>query len=506
MRVRARYNGYFSDTTLLPDNCGYNTESETEDYTIIIEGSEYEKEGNTITFGSFDTGKFSITKDGTAYDVVGDADLNDSEWHYLSATYGVAGMKFYIDGELKDSNDTISGSLGTLRSGFWIGRYNDNRAGDYGFDGTIDEVRISTSERGTSWIRTEYNNQNSPGVFSALSAEESRVMDHFSVVSSSSEVNWGDSVSLTITAINNQGETFTPYSGNKTIIFSGASVDGSYAPTTTDSIGNALSFGQGVTLNFVDGVATTTLVLYKAETASIQITDNSYSLGSPVSITVRSQGGVFVAPSKPSVSSVKTSIDAGGVIDSGNLSDNIEFIAVSATEDFGDSSWEDMDGSVDLKSYGLDVIYVKFRTSAGGVSDVVKYSFKNGTIQEGGDNMAEERTIYDGDIVSSVDDFDVYVIKIVGDKKYRRLILSPGVFQSYGHLRWENLKTISKGGLEEYMVSDLVRVADDINIYKLIPDGDSGSRRILDSFSSDYEASSVYEINAVDRDSYDPIG
>ncbi|MDD3190954.1 MAG: DUF2341 domain-containing protein, partial [Candidatus Pacebacteria bacterium] len=437
MRVRARYNGYFSNATWLPDDCDYNTESETEDYTIIIEGSEYSKEGNTIMFGSFDAGKFSITKDGTAYDVVGDANLNDSEWHYLSATYGASGMKLYVDGELKDSDDTVFGSLSTLRSGFWIGRYNDNRAGDYGFDGTIDEVRVSVSERGANWIQTEYNNQDSSGVFSALSAEESRVMNHFSVIASDSEVDWGDSVTLTITAINNEGEVFTPYSGNKTITFSGASADGAYLATATDNTGNALSFGQSVTLSFVDGVAITTLVLYRAETANIQLTDNSYSLGSPISIIVRSQGGVFVAPSRPSTSSVRASVDPGGVINQEVLSDDIKFIAVSKTEDFDNSSWERINGSVDLKSYGFDIIYVKFRTSAGGVSDIVKYSFKNGEIMKEDDyNAAEDVSICDGDIVKTADSLDVYVIKIIGDRKYKRIILSPNVFQSYGHLKW----------------------------------------------------------------------
>lgn len=44
------------------------------------------------------------------------------------------------------------------------------------FDGLIDEVRISNIARSQDWITTEYNNQNSPGTFYSIGAEQGLLM------------------------------------------------------------------------------------------------------------------------------------------------------------------------------------------------------------------------------------------------------------------------------------------------------------------------------------------
>src|SRR5262249_18045786 len=41
------------------------------------------------------------------------------------------------------------------------------------FKGAIDEVRVSSTARSSDWIKTEYNNQSSPGTFMSTGAEES---------------------------------------------------------------------------------------------------------------------------------------------------------------------------------------------------------------------------------------------------------------------------------------------------------------------------------------------
>jgi hypothetical protein len=79
-------------------------------------------------------------------------------WHYI--TLGVkgngTGQFIYIDGNLvasagSNTPNAVSGlSLGWNLSGF-------------GKTGDIDEFRISTLVRSADWIKTEYNNQNSPG-------------------------------------------------------------------------------------------------------------------------------------------------------------------------------------------------------------------------------------------------------------------------------------------------------------------------------------------------------
>ena len=67
-------------------------------------------------------------------------------------------------------------------------------------------------------------------------------------------------------------------------------------------------------------------------------------------------------------------------------------------------------------------------------------------------------TVFDGDIIqcaSSSNPFAVYIVKIVGDTKYIRHIVSLEIFNYYGHLRWENLKQVDS--LNNYSMSGWVR-------------------------------------------------
>jgi len=118
------------------------------------------------------------------------------------------------------------------------------------------------------------------------------------------------------------------------------------------------------------------------------------------------------------------------------------------------------------------------------------------------------QTVAEGDLVSASDSFDIYIIKIVGVKKFKRLILNPDIFNSYGHLRWEDVKTISQTTLDEYTSSELVievnpdgSVADP-KVYKVAsaPNSDIGERQWLNVSAPEFEAlgydwDSVYYIN-----------
>ncbi len=128
--------------------------------------------------------------------------------------------------------------------------------------------------------------------------------------------------------------------------------------------------------------------------------------------------------------------------------------------------------------------------------------------------------IVDGDIVSPdaafVDDdgntyypHDVFIVKIVGSKTFKRLILNPQVFESYGHLKWSNIKRISAATVKSYKTSALVRAVNDPKVYVLAPNGDMGTKQWVDDIpcftSKGYDWDAVYEINAVDRDNYTTI-
>ena len=120
--------------------------------------------------------------------------------------------------------------------------------------------------------------------------------------------------------------------------------------------------------------------------------------------------------------------------------------------------------------------------------------------------VAKAVTFADGDIVRESNSFDVYIIKLVGAEKFKRLILNPDVFNMYGHLKWSNVQVVAAGTLSAYVTSEIVRAQGDDKVYKLYPDGDTGTKKwveSLDCFNSQgFDWDSVYVINTFDRDSY----
>jgi hypothetical protein len=68
---------------------------------------------------------------------------------------------------------------------------------------------------------------------------------------------------------------------------------------------------------------------------------------------------------------------------------------------------------------------------------------------------ADVSGIVDGDLTKTADNPDVYIVKLVGNKKYKRLILNPEIFNSYGHLKWSNIKTVTQTQLDSFFLSEL---------------------------------------------------
>ena len=63
--------------------------------------------------------------------------------------------------------------------------------------------------------------------------------------------------------------------------------------------------------------------------------------------------------------------------------------------------------------------------------------------------------LVDGDVARIGTAEEVYVIKLVGDLKFKRHIVSPMVFNSYGHLNWSMIQSVSS--LDDYSLSAWVR-------------------------------------------------
>jgi len=114
--------------------------------------------------------------------------------------------------------------------------------------------------------------------------------------------------------------------------------------------------------------------------------------------------------------------------------------------------------------------------------------------------------IAEGALIRAIGDLDIYIVKYVGSKKFKRLILSPSVFNSYGHLKWSDVLDVEKSVIDLFTTSELVRAVGDAKAYKLYPAGDAGEKRWIKTSEGfnrmGYDWDAVYEINTVDRDSY----
>ncbi|HET7484473.1 MAG TPA: hypothetical protein VFJ64_03775, partial [Solirubrobacterales bacterium] len=103
----------------------------------------------------------------------------------------------------------------------------------------------------------------------------------------------GEADNLTITAKDAQGNTATSYTGSHSLTFGPVadSPSGSHA-TVTNSSGTATNFATATAITFTEGVATVTsgkngqMVLVKAGSTSLTVTDGSITNGSGLAITV----------------------------------------------------------------------------------------------------------------------------------------------------------------------------------------------------------------------------
>jgi len=128
--------------------------------------------------------------------------------------------------------------------------------------------------------------------------------------------------------------------------------------------------------------------------------------------------------------------------------------------------------------------------------------------------------VIDGDIVSATASFvdadgntyqayDVFIVKVINGKTFKRLVLNPQVFTSYGHLKWSNLKKLSAAEVKGFTTSALVRPINEQPVYVLAPNGDTGTKQWVDDLacfnSKGYDWDSVYIINAVDAGNYSTV-
>lgn len=115
----------------------------------------------------------------------------------------------------------------------------------------------------------------------------------YQITGASPTVGAGGTDGLTISRVDQYGNVVTTFSGDVVLTFSGlATSPAGDVPTVTDKNGNPVDLGTSTTITFVNGVATVggSLVPYAAETATLHVTDGTYSTsttgGSGFALTV----------------------------------------------------------------------------------------------------------------------------------------------------------------------------------------------------------------------------
>ena len=108
---------------------------------------------------------------------------------------------------------------------------------------------------------------------------------------------------------------------------------------------------------------------------------------------------------------------------------------------------------------------------------------------------ADVSGIADGDLIKTADNPDVYIAKLVGNKKYKRLILNPEIFNSYGHLKWSNIKTVTQTQIDSFFLSELTMevypdgtpVNGKVYVVSSAPNSDVGISQRLDIAAEAFE-------------------
>ena len=100
----------------------------------------------------------------------GDINVTDGDWHYATAVRVRNGTnRLYLDGIEQDTEAANDTDLDPDEP-IYIGRTADGNSGRY-YGGYLDELRILDTNLSEDWIKTEYNNQNSPSTFYTLGSE-----------------------------------------------------------------------------------------------------------------------------------------------------------------------------------------------------------------------------------------------------------------------------------------------------------------------------------------------
>jgi len=135
-------------------------------------------------------------------------------WHHVVGTYDGSNIKLFLDGS-QVSSVAESGNMNSANGPLVFG--NDGAFGGGSWNGSIDEVRISSIARSADWVSAEYQNQNSPSTFYSLGSATQGTFTVSITGLSPSTANLGDSVVI-------QGTNFGASQGNSAVSLNGVNL------------------------------------------------------------------------------------------------------------------------------------------------------------------------------------------------------------------------------------------------------------------------------------------
>ncbi len=111
--------------------------------------------------------------DGSSEIATGATPIGTNVWSYVAGTADGANINVYLNGAKAASAAATFSFTGYTVPNMFVGGNTGNGAGIGGFamNYSADEVRFSWAVRNSDWIKTEYNNQNSPSTFITVGAQ-----------------------------------------------------------------------------------------------------------------------------------------------------------------------------------------------------------------------------------------------------------------------------------------------------------------------------------------------
>jgi hypothetical protein len=167
--------------------------------------------------------------------------LSTGVWSHLVGTWDGTNFEVYVNGTSIGTGATASGNAQNTTKILNIGAFGllNNAENGRWFNGKLDEVRISSTNRSDGWVATEYANQSSPATFVIEGAQESSSVSPSISPSPSSSLSPSASISpsssISSSPSSSESASISPSSSSSASISPSSSISKSPSPSSSIS-------------------------------------------------------------------------------------------------------------------------------------------------------------------------------------------------------------------------------------------------------------------------------